>query len=182
MKRMIKKIINRLSYHSYGFTNWLINFELKHFPSIAVKHLKKKKVITGNEIIIKKGVFIEKYKNVEIGNGCAINSYVKFYIEGGSTAKIILGNNVAVARDVRFETGTHEIGNSEKRMGKTFCKTIDVGNGSWIGIGSIILPGVKIGEGCIIQAGSVVTKNCKPNCIYGGNPAKKLVDLSEFKE
>lgn len=44
----------------------------------------------------------------------------------------------------------------------------------WVGYGSIIMQGIKIGKGCIIAAGSVVTKDTKPFFIYGGNPARQL--------
>lgn len=47
-----------------------------------------------------------------------------------------------------------------------------VDDGTWIGSCSLILPGVHIGKGVIIAAGSVVTKDCEDNCLYAGNPAK----------
>ena len=49
---------------------------------------------------------------------------------------------------------------------------IIIGNDVWIGTRSIILPGVKIGNGVIIGAGAVVTKDVPPYAIVGGNPAK----------
>ena len=51
---------------------------------------------------------------------------------------------------------------------------VEIGNDVWIGYGAIILSGVKIEEGSIIAAGSVVVKNTEPYSIYGGNPAKKI--------
>ena len=63
------------------------------------------------------------------------------------------------------------------RAGKTIYKPIFIGNGCWIGANSIILPGVTIGDGCIIGAGSVVNKDCDSNCLYAGNPAKKIKTL-----
>ncbi|MDE6505508.1 MAG: CatB-related O-acetyltransferase [Clostridia bacterium] len=47
-----------------------------------------------------------------------------------------------------------------------------IGNDVWIGRESVIMPGVKIGDGCIIAAYSVVTKDVEPYCVVGGNPAK----------
>ena len=135
-------------------------------------------VLSGKVINIKEHVFIEDYRSLKIGDHCSINSGVRFYIEGRGNPTITIGNNVQIARDVIFETGMHEIGDSAMRGGPSIGKNIIVGNGTWIGVGAIILPGVSIGEGCMIQAGSVVTKNCKPNCIYGGNPAKVLFDLA----
>ena len=49
----------------------------------------------------------------------------------------------------------------------------------WIGAGSIILNGIKIGNGAIVGAGSVVTKNVEPNTIVCGNPARLLKKVIE---
>jgi maltose O-acetyltransferase len=76
-----------------------------------------------------------------------------------------------------FCTSTHEIGSRERRGGKSISIPIKVGNGCWIGARSMILPGVTIGDGCIIAAGSVVTKDCEPNGLYAGTPAKRIKDL-----
>ena len=57
-------------------------------------------------------------------------------------------------------------------------KPIIVGDGCWIGANSLIMPGVTIGNGVVIAAGSVVTKDCESDCLYGGVPAKKI---KEFK-
>ena len=53
------------------------------------------------------------------------------------------------------------------------CK-VEIGNDVWIGARVIILPGVKIGNGCVIGAGAVVTKDVPDYCVVGGNPAKIL--------
>ena len=54
------------------------------------------------------------------------------------------------------------------------AKKIVIGNDVWIGINCIILPGVKIGSGSIIRAGSVVDQDIPPMCIAGGNPVRVL--------
>lgn len=169
----MKKIITKIKIN-------IVNYVLKRLPFyFRKKILKVLKVINGDSVVLNKNIWMQDYKRVVIGNGCSINMNVKFYTEGGGNTKIILGDNVSIARDVVFETGMHEIGHESKRAGKTISKDIKVGNGCWIGLNSTILPGVTIGEGCIIQAGSVVLKDCKPNCIYGGNPAELIMDLNK---
>lgn len=54
---------------------------------------------------------------------------------------------------------------------------IIVESGCWIGANVTILPGVTIGHGCIVGAGSLVTKDCMPNGLYVGSPAKRIRDL-----
>lgn len=53
---------------------------------------------------------------------------------------------------------------------------VEIEDDVWVGCGSIILSGVKVGRGSIIAAGSVVTKDIEPFSIYAGNPAKKIKD------
>jgi acetyltransferase-like isoleucine patch superfamily enzyme len=57
-----------------------------------------------------------------------------------------------------------------------------IGNDVWIGFGSIILSGVEIGDGSIIGAGSVVSKDVEPYSIYVGNPAKKIGQRFEIEK
>ena len=57
-----------------------------------------------------------------------------------------------------------------------------IGNDVWVGYGSTILQGVNIGDGAIIAAGSVVTKDVKPYSIYAGNPARKIADRFNSEE
>ena len=79
--------------------------------------------------------------------------------------------------DLLLCTSTHDFFKSEKRAGQPIAKKIIIEDGTWIGARSIILPGVVIGKGCVIAAGSVVIKDCEPNFLYGGNPAKKIKKL-----
>jgi chloramphenicol O-acetyltransferase type B len=53
--------------------------------------------------------------------------------------------------------------------------SILIRTGSWIAIGSLILPGVTIGEGAVVSAGSVVLKDVPPNCLVRGNPGGSCV-------
>ena len=69
---------------------------------------------------------------------------------------------------------SHEIGREELRAGNAKSGDIIIEDGSWIGIGAIILPGVTIGKGSIIAAGSVVKENVEPNSLVGGVPAKLI--------
>lgn len=96
---------------------------------------------------------------------------------------ITLGNNVHITREVLFVThdgGTllfrHLIPDLE------MTAPIMVGDYVYIGVRSIILPGVTIGNNCIIAAGSVVTKNVPDNSVVGGIPAKFIKSTDEYLE
>lgn len=79
-----------------------------------------------------------------------------------------------IAYKVTFITSTYEIADRERRAGKPISEEITVGDGTWIGANVTILPGVNIGSGVIIAAGSVVVYDCEDNSIYAGNPAKLI--------
>jgi maltose O-acetyltransferase len=120
-------------------------------------------LIFGNNIIIGKGTFIN-YR-------CVFDN----------AAKITIGNNCDIAHEVMFCTATHEIGNEIRRASTPIGREIIIEDGCWIGTRVTILPGVKIGRGCIIGAGSLVTKDCEPNGLYIGSPARRVKDLDSVE-
>lgn len=114
-----------------------------------------------------------KSKKLTIGRSTFINT--NCYFDNGAEVKI--GDRCSIAMHVHFITSTHESGDSESRAGKAINKPITVGNGTWIGARTTILPGVNIAEGCIIASGSVVVKDCQAHGLYGGIPARRIKDL-----
>lgn len=107
--------------------------------------------------------------NVRLNRNCMVNPY--------TTIK----NNVSVGARVSFITAAHDIGTSEKRRGnRTFFKPIVIEDGCWIGAGATILGGVTVKKGTIIAAGAVVTKDCEPDSLYGGVPARKLKEYDKL--
>jgi len=128
------------------------------------------------------------YSNVKIyGNGelrIGKDSFIghDVIIISSSPAVIEIGDFVDIAPRVYIGTGSHKIQPKSNRIagqGKTL--SIKIGNGSWIGANSSILPGVTIGEKVIVAAGSVVTKDIEPYSVVAGVPAvqKKRWDFSE---
>lgn len=114
--------------------------------------------------------------NIYLGNHVLINQNCTFL----DTNKIIIGDRVLIAPDVKFFTATHPIKASERffidknhqLMIATSAKPIMIGNDVWIGGGSIIVPGVKIGNNVVVAAGSVVIHDVPDNVLVAGNPAK----------
>lgn len=82
---------------------------------------------------------------------------------------ITIGDQATVSQGVKLCTAGHDI--SSKIMELTYAPIV-VGDNAWIAGWSIILPGVTIGEGAVVAAGSVVTKDVEPWSVVGGNPAK----------
>ncbi|KAH7466000.1 hypothetical protein PRIC1_014771 [Phytophthora ramorum] len=94
---------------------------------------------------------------------------------------ITIGNRVLLAPNVQLYTASHPL-NPKKRAAKLETgKPITIEDDAWIGGNVVIVPGVHIGRGAVIGAGSVVTKDVPPMCVYAGNPAKfiKKIDQEE---
>lgn len=92
--------------------------------------------------------------------------------------RVTLGRNVRVGGGTAFLTRGHPIGGPERRHGHgDIDRPITVGDGSWIGYGVTVMGGVTIGPGCVIAAGALVTKDCEPNGMYAGVPAKRIRGL-----
>lgn len=119
-------------------------------------------------------------KNVTIGKGCSINYNCQFhssdpdYSSGGF---IRIGENCYLGMNVTLCTITHEVGDETQRAAENKYLPIVIEDGCWVGANSTILPGVTIEKGCIIAAGSVVTKNCESNGVYAGVPARRIKEL-----
>ena len=105
--------------------------------------------------------------NLEIGDCVALSSGVNCY----SVDKIIIGDNTTVSCDVFLDCASHDI--SSPIMELTYAP-ITIGADCWIAANSIILPGRSLGDGAVVAAGSVVTKDVEPWTVVGGNPARFL--------
>ncbi|GHG56191.1 hypothetical protein GCM10011331_23430 [Flavimobilis marinus] len=92
-------------------------------------------------------------------------------------ARVVIEDDVNIGPFVRLISDTHELGDRRKRAGKNRWDPITIGAGTWLGAGATVLAGVVIGPGSIVAAGAVVTKDCPPNALVGGVPARVLRDL-----
>jgi acetyltransferase-like isoleucine patch superfamily enzyme len=122
----------------------------------------------GGTSSVSRDLYAEEYSYV--GNNCIIYPKVKI------GAYTMLANNVSViGGDHQYrQTGIPII-----FSGRAEIKETIIGKDVWIGAHSVIMAGITIGDGTIVAAGSVVTKNLDDYSIYGGNPARKIKDRFE---
>ena len=123
--------------------------------------------------------------NIFLGNDVIIGINCTFV----DNAEIRIGNRVLIASNVQFYTSSHPVLSQErlvpdwKEKGTTFFRTyarpIEIKDNAWIGGGSIILPGVTVGENSVIGAGSVVTRSVPANSVAVGNPCRVIRTLEE---
>lgn len=111
--------------------------------------------------------------NIFLGNNVHVQRHV--YIWAGKKSKIVIGDNTIIGPGSFITSDNHGLRKNQLiRDQEGNEKNISIGSDVWLGAYSIILPGVKIGDGAVIAAGSVVTKNVEKFSIVGGVPAKQL--------
>ena len=113
--------------------------------------------------------------NIRIGR----NSFVNYNCVFLDCAPVTLGDDVQVAPGVQLYTATHPLAAAVRRAGPEYALPIVIGDGVWIGGGSIVLPGVTVGENTVIGAGSVVTRDLSANVVAAGNPCRVLRAIDE---
>jgi len=92
--------------------------------------------------------------------------------------RVTLGKRCAIARDAIIrDNDAHQILNTGLEMAKDVC----IGEHVWIGTRAVILKGVRIGDGTVVAAGAVVTKDVPANCLVAGVPAKVIRENVEWK-
>lgn len=126
----------------------------------------------GRDVVFYPRISIRGRGQLNIGDGCSINSGVIF----GMTCELTLGSYVMVADNVSFRTADHAYSDLAVPMmlqGERSLPIV-VGDDVWIGANATILRGVVIGRGAIIAAHAVVSKNVQPYEIVGGVPAKNI--------
>lgn len=115
-----------------------------------------------------------KRRNVHFDGDVWLNDDVWF----DAHADIWIGRGTMVGPGTRFLTATHEIGPHELRASTPIVQDIRIGAGVFIGANVVILPGITVGDGSVIAAGAIVTRDCDPDGLYAGVPARRVRDLA----
>lgn len=151
-----------------------------------VRLLKPQYISIGEASSIMTGCVLEtctelQEPDMQIGNNVSLGEYSHITC----ARRVVVGNGVLTGRYVLITDNAHGDSSMETLqippLVRSVCSKgeVVIGNNVWIGDKATILPGVHIGEGCIIGANSVVTKDIPAYCIVGGNPAKILKTKSE---
>lgn len=95
------------------------------------------------------------------------------------TSPVNIGANVFIAPGVCIACSGHSINAQQRAAGISTSKPINIGNDVWIGANATICPGVTIGNGTVIGAGSVVVKDIEPGVVAAGNPCRVIRKITE---
>lgn len=151
----------------YFFVKWVPGY----FGSmLRTKFIPFSKI--GSGVCVLEGVQIDKPSLLTIGDRVSINRLCTINAGGGVSIEddVLIGPGVVIySQNHRFSDATLPISS----QGYSYAPVV-IKKGAWLCANSIILPGVVVGEGAVVAAGSVVTKNVDDYSVVAGNPAKFL--------
>lgn len=131
------------------------------------------KHMDGSDITIMK----LRKRGVKIGEGCRVFTSISI----NEPTLLSLGDRVTISSDVSF--CTHDNAVIKAIPGKTdVVGKIEIGDDCFVGMKSIIMYGVSLGDHCVVAAGSVVTKSFPPHTVLGGNPARAISTIDDYAE
>ena len=120
-------------------------------------------------------IFIDRNAELIIGNNTFINSGVRI----SCSKSISVGDHCLIGDEcLLIDNNYHSV----VPGGKVKKEPIVLGDNVWISSRVIVLPGVKIGNGTVVGAGSVVHVDLEPHCFYAGNPIRLVKRLEPFKQ
>jgi O-antigen/teichoic acid export membrane protein/acetyltransferase-like isoleucine patch superfamily enzyme len=168
-------VVRRISAASIKYAT---NYFIAYIPSHTIRLAWYRRVLgwdIGHGVSILMGAYIQMTgirtsgRRVSIGNGTVINQKCLIYTSGG----LVIGSNVSISAEVALITGTHDINDPEF---PSDYRPIVIDDYAWIGTRAMILQGVTIGQGAVVMAGAVVTKDVEPFAVVGGVPAKPITE------
>lgn len=152
---------------------YITNHVIRSIPSYMIRHAWYRHVLgwyLGPDVAILMGQHIQSRnprrngKKVSIGAGTVIDHDCLLSTEGG----LVIGEHVWISPGVWLTTFRHEV--NDPRFAETY-QPIVIDDYAWIGARAIILGGVTIGRGAIVQVGALVTQDVEPNRVVAGVPA-----------
>ncbi len=153
-----------------GLVLYLLNHVVSHIPFHSLRLFVYRNLFqVHSEATILLGVTCRGYR-IKIGQGSVINTGT---ILDGRGAELWIGNYVDIAPNVRIWTLDHDP-NSPTHAERP--RAVIIEDFVWVASDSTILPGVTLGKGSVIGAGSVVTKDVEPYTIVCGIPARKIAE------
>ena len=129
---------------------------------------------------------IEVEPPVRVDYGCNVSLMGDFYANHGllilDTTSVTIGSGTLCGPEVAIYAATHPVEVEPRKSGVESSLPVVIGENCWIGGKVVILPGVTIGDGVTVAAGSVVNRNVPANCVVAGVPARVVKRLEGFVE
>ena len=166
MARLNKNVVKRCI---YNFLDLIPGIFGNYLRLKTAKLFMKDKI--GYNVHIRKHALFE-FENVTIGDNVLLGEYC--ILASHKNGEITIGNDTMISARVKFYIINHNFDDVKTpiRLQGADHDSIKIGKDVWIGADAIILPGVKIGDGAVIGAGSVVSKDVPPYMVAAGNPIR----------
>ncbi len=163
----VRDILKLLIKYLIAFRYYFYNNFISHVPVYSIRHLYLRAILhiqIGKNSCVHMGCFITG-RNIRIGNNSVINR--NCFLDG--RIGIDIGNNVSISPHTFLVSLGHD---AQSPQFTTKGGPVAIADYVWIGIRATILPNVNLGKGCVVGAGSTVTKSFEDFSIVAGNPAK----------
>ncbi|NUN63516.1 acyltransferase [Pseudanabaena biceps] len=141
----------------------------REFDNFRSVYIKKSLKSCGSNVGFQFPLCLNQLENIEIGDDVSFCAYVHVWGLGG----VKIGNRVMIGSHSAITSITHDY-HSEVMYSTNLTNPVIIGDDVWIGSHAVILPGITIGNGAVIGAGCVVTKNVEPFDIVVGVPSRVL--------
>ena len=191
IRKIKRKVLHILGKHDFHHVATYTDAIIYKDAVISNNTKDKSKISLGNNAHVHGTLMVFPYGGeITIGNNCYVGDLSRIW----SAEKIEIGNDVLISHNVNIiDTNAHESDALEraingreilknglpKEKGNVSSAPIIIHDNAWINFNSIILKGVTIGEGAIVAAGSVVTKDVPAFTLVAGNPAKVIKKLEQ---
>ena len=130
---------------------------------------------SGKDLVIEGPIRIERGTQLTVGN----NTFINYNFACIDYAPVKIGANVYIGPNCSIYTQGHALLAEERKKHLGYAKPVTIGENSWLGGNVIVLPGVTIGDKCVVGAGSVVTKDIPSGYLAAGNPCKPIRKISK---
>lgn len=164
--------IRKVTFYIRGYMRYM-DFQTGLIPSHHIRNFIYRRIFLvqmEQKAIIYWGAEIRCHGKLKIGKGSIIGDKALLDARNG----ISIGKNVSFSSNISIYTEQHDHRDPMFRCNSSDAFSVNIGDRAWIGPNAIILHGVHIGEGAVVAAGSVVTKDVPPFTIVAGVPARKI--------
>lgn len=173
LNRIQSKFLNLLTRYCVFFLSdnglGLLNVVDKSLSAARMHYYQNNMKSCGDGVSIQFPVMITHPESIEFGDRVSLAAFVHIWGKGGVT----IGNRVMIGAHTAITSLTHDYNESDM-YSSLVEKPVIIGDDVWIGSNCVIVPGVRIGNGAVVGAGSVVTRNVESNAIVAGGPARPI--------
>jgi maltose O-acetyltransferase len=149
---------------------WMVRYNAALAAPVAERHalLSARFARVGKGAVVRPPFHCDYGYNISLGDGVFLN----FNCVILDVVEVTIGDRTQIGPAVQIYAADHPRDAETRKTGLEFGRPVRIGSDVWIGGSAILLPGVTIGDGAVIGAGSVVTRNVAAGVTVAGNPAR----------